>query len=398
MLKDARFPLCFAAVACICLVIGPPALAQTDSGVFPSEAPLEWPSFDAQSTSGPAPPKGLDRGLSSEALDYEVVISGVPAYIWLNGCGPTSAGMVLGYWDGRGFDGLVPGSAATQTQAVDDMISTSGNYDDYCLPMDTWPNIAPDRSEPPFGDEHPDDCIADFMKTSQSYHDNSYGYSWLAPFDNAMEDYARMVAPDYRVDAETFLWGRFTWDMLRTEIDAARPVILLVDLDGDVIPDHFVPAIGYGESGGTRMYACLDTWDHNIHWYEFARINPGRTWGILSGTTCSLTRAELGRINLRLPGNESILSSPPTFAWTPDGGANNAFAVDLSYDWTFSWYWSTFENMRQLVSGASWTMPADTWSMIPSGSYVYWRVRGADFDATPLTIFSSDEVRWFYKQ
>ena len=139
--------------------------------------PQGWPS-DAQSTTGPVPSKDLFRGSSIEALDYEVVISGVPAYIWHNGCGPTAAGMIVGYWDGQGYDDLVSGDASTQTSSVDDMISSSDNYDDYCVPIDSYPTLLPDLSELPLGDEHPDNCVADYMKTSQSYHSNYYGWSW----------------------------------------------------------------------------------------------------------------------------------------------------------------------------------------------------------------------------
>lgn len=89
---------------------------------------------------------------------------------------------------------------------------------------------------------------------------------------------------------------------------------------------------------------------------------------------------------------------PSTFGWESNGGANNVYAIDLSYDWTFSWYWSTFEHMRQPINGTTWAMPSALWSFIPSGTYVYWRVRGADLDYLPLTIITSDEVWWFYKQ
>ncbi len=97
------------------------------------------------------------------------------------------------------------------------------------------------------------------------------------------------------------------------------------------------------------------------------------------------------------PPNESVLASPPTFSWAGDGGANNAFAVDLSLDWTFGSYWSTFNNLRQTITGTSWTPSATLWSAIPSGSYVYWRVRGADLDQTPLNIITGTQVWWLYK-
>jgi hypothetical protein len=107
--------------------------------------------------------------------------------------------------------------------------------------------------------------------------------------------------------------------------------------------------------------------------------------------------AGLTQINCLSPANESVLGSAPTFAWMCVGGTNNRFAVDLSLDWTFSWYWSTYENLHQPISAESWAMPTALWNFIPSGSYIYWRVRGADLDVTPLSIVTGDDVWWFYK-
>ena len=236
----------------------------------------DWPS-DAQSTTGPVPPPGIERGARSLlAPEAEAVLLDVPAYIWHNGCGPTAAGMVIGYWDGNGFDNLVSGSADTQTPAVDTMISSSGNYDDYCLPIDSYPNLLPDRSELPEGDEHPDDCVADLMKTSQSFCSNYYGWSWFSDVEDALEGYVQMVAPEYSATADISPWETFTWSGYRAEIDGGRPVVLLVDTDANGATDHFVTAIGYSDESGTNMYACRDTWDAGVHWFEFAEMALGQ--------------------------------------------------------------------------------------------------------------------------
>lgn len=244
--------------------------------------PSGWPP-DAQSTTGPVPPPGIERGVQRiEELAATVVLD-VPAYIWHNGCGPTAAGMVLGYWDGNGFDNLVAGNADTQTPQVDVMISSSGNYNDYCLPLDYWPDpMQPDKSQPPVGDEHRDNCVADLMKTSQSFHSNYYGWSWFSDVDDAMQGYVEMVAPEYSATTQNQTWGVFNWDTYRAEIDAGRPVVLLVDTGGDGSTDHFVTAIGYNDSG--TMYGCHDTWDTGVHWFEFAPMANGQPWGIYGAT------------------------------------------------------------------------------------------------------------------
>jgi hypothetical protein len=55
-------------------------------------------------------------------IQYAYVLNGVPGYTqWEYTCGPTSAGMVIGYWDQQ-FPALVPGSANTQTDEVNSMI------------------------------------------------------------------------------------------------------------------------------------------------------------------------------------------------------------------------------------------------------------------------------------
>jgi len=241
---------------------------------------------DAQSTTGPTPPPGIVRGYPQPSTPHtEVILAGAPAYLWYNGCGPTAAGMVIGYWDGHGFDDLVPGSAATQTGAVDAMISSTGNYDDYCLPIDYYPTMMADKSEPPAGDEHADDSVADLMKTSQSYHGNFYGWSWYSDMAPALQGYVEQVAPHYAATAvDQTWWTNLSWSSYQAEIDAGRPVVFLVDTDGNGGTDHFVTGIGYSDSDGQRLYAVRDTWDTGLHWFPFAQMAPGRPWGIYGAT------------------------------------------------------------------------------------------------------------------
>ena len=255
----------------------------------PPIPPSGWPQ-DAQSTSGPMPPPGIERGYPApKAPLAQVVLNDVPAYLWYRGCGPTAAGMLLGYWDGHGFDDLVSGSAASQTTAVNDMISSQGNYDDYCLPIDAYPTLLLDKSEPPVGDEHADDCVADFMKTSQSYYYNYYGWSWFSHMDDALLDYVKLATPQYIATVENQMWGTLTWNGYRAEIDAGRPVVFLVDTNSDGSTDHFVTGIGYSDDGGTPMYACRDTWDTGIHWFPFAQMASGQPWGIFGATLFRLS-------------------------------------------------------------------------------------------------------------
>lgn len=280
------------AVVALVLSVSGPIVDTTRAQVqSDEEAPCVEGPPDAQSTTGPKPPPGVDVAGASFLSAAPVIISDVPAYEWRHGCGPTAAGMVVGYWDGEGCGWLVPGDASSQTPSVDEMIASEGpasNYSDYCLPIDIYPDLFPDNSEPPAGDEHWDECVADYMKTSQSWHQNRYGWSWFSHVGPAMENYVYGLGQGgYLAVADNLYWwdSSLNWDSFRAEIDARRPLVLLVDTDADGSTDHFVPAIGYDVVGGVERYACYNTWDTDIHWFEFAPMADGQPWGIYGAVT-----------------------------------------------------------------------------------------------------------------
>ena len=249
--------------------------------------------YDAHSTTGPLRPPWVEevsaQGVGQQASLDAVIISDVPAYLWRHGCGPTAAGMVLGYWDRRGYGDLVPGDASTQTGAVQQMIASDGpasNFADYCEPLDaSTPDILPDKSEDPLGDEHPDECVADYMRTSQSRYGMRYGWSWFSDIARSFQGYVPAASGGRYEASVTNLWlgsmPTLTWDIFRAEIDAGRPMVLLVDTDGSGGTDHFVTAIGYDDAGGARRYACLDTWDTSVRWADFAPTDAGPAVGHL---------------------------------------------------------------------------------------------------------------------
>ncbi|GEM_PF-949270 len=237
-------------------------------------------------------PDGVGLGsLRAERLNAKI-LGDVPCYHWYNGCAPTAVAMILGYWDARGFGDLFPGNAAIQNTTINLHVSSAGNYDDYCLPLDgdEYEPILPDRSEPPFGDEHVDDSLADYMLTSQSYHDLHYGWSSFANVGPAFASYATSVNPQYLAWYENQSWSQFTWADLKAEIDAGRPAVFLVDSDGNNDTDHFVPVIGYDESADE--YACYDTWDGQIHWYEFAGMSQGQEFGVAGAVLLGFASAQ----------------------------------------------------------------------------------------------------------
>ncbi|MBP6874431.1 MAG: hypothetical protein KBD56_00010 [Candidatus Eisenbacteria bacterium] len=247
-----------------------------------------------QSTTGPVPPPGTDRGWRAENRT-QVVLGEVPAYLWHHGCGPTALGMVIGYWDDHGFPDLVPGSSSSQTPAVDAMIADDSghpscalpdgdHYQDYACPLDdSGGALLPDRSQT--GGAHESNCVADFMRTSWSSRGNYYGWSWDTDVAPAFHAYVRKVS-NYLPTSTTAQYDAFPWMSYMAQIDAGWPVVLLVDTDADGNTDHFVTAVGYEST--TQYYAVHDTWDRKLHWYKWRRIQAGRAWGVYSATVCQL--------------------------------------------------------------------------------------------------------------
>jgi hypothetical protein len=252
---------------------------------------------DAQSTTGPIPPP---EAVGEESLRYmpgggAKVIPSVPNYFWRHGCGPTAAGVVIGYWDMK-YDWLISGSAATQTAEVDEAIASTlgekNHYTDYALPMENGNGLLPDKSELPAGDEHRDNSIADFMKTSQSRYGNQYGWSWSSDISRAFVGYFNKANPGTFTVSSTQYWyqnGSFNWTVLKNEINAGRPMVFLVDSNGDSYTDHFIPVYRYDDSTGVKRYAAYTTWDSDLHWYKFGPMTYGVPWGIYSANTFRIT-------------------------------------------------------------------------------------------------------------
>lgn len=287
-------------------------------------------------TTGPNPPQSSSYRTSAFVLmDSQTVMSGVPAYNWTNGCTPTAIGMIIGYWDSQGFDNLVPGSAATQTSAVSAMISSTGNYNDYCLPIDSGSTILPDKSEPPVGDEHANDCVADFAYTSQSHYSNAYGWTKFSCIPLGFNNYVKLREPTSIPSATNYMWGYFTWAQFCAEINANRPVALLVDSNADNVSDHSVTAIGYGVTGGKNMYACYTTWDADVHWYEFAGTAVGRPFGIVGATFCRIQQGTSGsRPVARFTATPSSGAAPLSVAFNGSTSTDTDGSI-VSYGWDF---------------------------------------------------------------
>ena len=229
-----------------------------------------------QSTTDKNRPHNVNKGIIGNFSKNQVIIDNIPTYIWEHGCGPTALGMLIGYYDFIGFPDLIEGDATIQNSFVDNAIANSEHYSDYSEPIDYYPDLLEDKSE--LGGAHVSNCIADFMQTSWSSVSNRYGWSWSSKIDDAFTSYIQMQNSDYYTYTSYEWFSSSSWDIFKSEIDNERPVILLVDSDGDGSTDHFVTGIGYDDA--TNMYAIYDTWDTDIHWYEWREMSDTYSWGI----------------------------------------------------------------------------------------------------------------------
>jgi hypothetical protein len=125
-----------------------------------------------------------------------------PSYGWWYGCSPTSAGMMMGYYDIHGYGGLsysnlVPGgvaegstfpsTAGTWQYLAQYTIASPGNVADF---YSGAYGTSGDDVKTPF---HSFNCLADFMGTSQDSAGNSNGSTTFYFWQNGAKTYAKNV-------------------------------------------------------------------------------------------------------------------------------------------------------------------------------------------------------------
>ncbi len=232
---------------------------------------------------------------ASEQYGLPVLLSNAPDYNWWYGCSPTSAGMMMGYYDYNGYGGLyyqqlVPGGPAELSTYPSG--SPAGTYraqaviasDDHIA--DYW--VAYDESgNDPNPGGHSDNCLADFMETSKDSAGNSDGGTtfWYAisgaqttPTDiegASVESSSGMYGikeyVEYRGYGYTTLYNQYgdfmgltygcTFADFQAEIDAGRIALLHTE-------NHTMSAYGYATPSTVYVH---DTWDPH---------DPGTmTWG-----------------------------------------------------------------------------------------------------------------------
>ena len=134
------------------------------------------------------------------------------------------------------------------------------------------------------------------MCTSFSAHGLAYGWTYTHMVGPALVAYSDLTLPGVTASYENLYYGvagssALTFDRLRQEIDAGRPLVMCVDCSGDGVTDHAVTGIGYRETDGYPEYACWDTWSTSVRWQRFRAVSSAYAWGVSSATAFSLGAA-----------------------------------------------------------------------------------------------------------
>jgi len=296
---ETRIKLLIVCIAAACfMAVGAIALAADFAG-------------PQQSTTGPTPSQEvLMRDAERKFMllgvppTAPVVIAGTPDYLWRHGCGPTAVGNVVGYYDTHGYDDLITGDANSQTNDVNQAMASGGSFnnpnpvgserhfEDYSRPRDDDTNfpISTDDYITAGRIPHANDCIGDYQDTSKSTRTNRYGWSWSNDLGPSFVGYVNQKNASYNptyTEYSPLSGNPLTWAIMTNEINNNRPMVFLVDSDGDGYTDHFVAVVGY--DAATSQYGCRDSWlpAGDIRWETFQGMGNG-AWSIWGGWSLKL--------------------------------------------------------------------------------------------------------------
>ena len=239
--------------------------------------------------------------LQAEHFGAGVTLPSSPDYDWWYGCSPTSAGMMMGYYDINGYGGkdysnLVAGGTAELSSfgnpgaLANSAIASSGHIADFYSDGD---GASGDDVDQPF---HDFDCLADFMGTSQDSVGSSNGGTWFYNWT----DGARFTAEDAVTEGvwnESGMYGigeyvdyagydtvelynqyvdtlektyGFSYDDYKAEIDAGRTVMIHVT-------GHSMFGYGYDDTDLNDLKVLLhDTWNAGEHSMTWGGAYSGR--------------------------------------------------------------------------------------------------------------------------
>jgi hypothetical protein len=265
--------------------------------------------------SPPIPPHGMEYTSVTLPEPSETsaisTITDVPAFSWSFGCSATSAAMIAGYYDRRGYSNMYTGPTNGGVMTLDnsywpDWIDThgdtrhqcplsathngldgrfiNGHVDDY---WEYYNQPGPDPWVSNWPEHASGDCTGDYMKTNQWINPGSgfnidggttfYNYTDGSPLPWEDIEYYNVQMYDGGYGLKLFYESRgytvtdmynqyiygyngntmgFTFDQYKAEIDAGRPVMIHVE-------GHTMVGVGYNDA--SNLLYIHNTWDYNTH-------------------------------------------------------------------------------------------------------------------------------------
>ena len=216
----------------------------------------------------------------------DVMINGVPGYLWRDGCGPTAVGMVIGYYDGQGWDNLFPGDATSGYRRGATRPSRApSSYNDYAMPRrppstSSSPtrasSAAPTRPTP-----SPTSCTPPGAPNGAPY-----GGSFSTMIRSGFSNYFKLKYADASITRRRPLSGtNLTWEKVKAEVDAAARWCCS-STERRRRDRSLRHRCGYRESNGYAEYGCWDTWNADlIRWQQFRAVSSAYQWGVWGGFT-----------------------------------------------------------------------------------------------------------------
>jgi|WetSurMetagenome_2_1015567.scaffolds.fasta_scaffold07890_4 hypothetical protein len=225
-------------------------------------------------------------------------ISGVPNYPQYEGCGPTAAGMIIGYWDSKGFSNLIPDSStwsSSTSAAINTMIASPEHFSDY-----VGKGTGVDAPLP----HHPNNSVADFMQSSAGALADGTSYENMQVY--GLVGYAQFKGYSGAVGKyEDYLTLR--WDDLVAAVNANQPVELYVASTTSGVADHFVTVTGYDDTPDAHKYFFYDGLGDPEQEAPFAFLEVGKQWSVKSGTFFYMT-PEPATLALLVLGGAAIMA------------------------------------------------------------------------------------------
>jgi hypothetical protein len=274
-----------------------------------------------------------------------VILSNVPAdYDWWNGCSPTAAGMLFGWWEEAGHDAF-PGNHRNLPATYSNTSTNPNDYADARGVIAGWAHKQSGISQSlTYGSykNHAPDSIADFILTQNagtSRSDMAWGFQNFGAWD----DRRTSAIESQRFTTSTkYTSSGWTYNDYVAEINAGRPVHLGLD---STKGGHSVLGVGYNNTGGKSDIILLTTWHQGLQEWEWSNeTHSGYGFSVYGATTMtaqtgttpllsayfSLAHTYVGNLAVTIGVGDPSSPTWSTTAWSRGGGGgDNLVLTDI---------------------------------------------------------------------